>query len=68
MNSEFDYKAAGFKYSSMDEMYVCATIKLMKNAGSSLEKCIEYFNNVENFRNITTEDRIKEFYSDEFIL
>ena len=38
----------------------------MKNAGSSLEKCVEYFNNVENFRNITTEDRIKEFYSDEF--
>lgn len=68
MNNEFDYKAAGFKYSSMDEMYVCATIKSMKKAGSSLEKCIEYFNNVENFRNITTEDRIKEFYSDEFKL
>lgn len=68
MNSEFDYKAAGFKYSSMDEMYVCATIKSMKNAGSSLEKCIECFNNVENFRKITTEDRIKEFYSDEFTL
>ena len=68
MNNEFDYKAAGFKYSSMDEMYVCATIKSMKNAGSSLEKCIEYFNGVENFCNITTEDRIKEFYSDEFTL
>ena len=52
----------------MGEMYVCVTIKSMKNAGSSLEKCIEYFNNVENFRNITTEDRIKEFYSDEFTL
>lgn len=68
MNNEFDYKAAGFKYSSMNEMYVCATIKSMKNAGSSLEKCVEYFNNVENFRNITTKDRIKEFYSDEFKL
>ena len=52
----------------MDEMYVCATIKNMKNDGSSLEKCIEYFNNVENFRNITTEDRIKEFYSEKFTL
>lgn len=68
MNNEFDYKAAGFKYSSMDEMYICKYIKGMKNTGCSLEKCIECFNNVENFRNITTEDRIKEFYSDEFIL
>ena len=25
-------------------------------------------NNVENFRNITTEDRIKEFYSEKFTL
>ena len=40
----------------------------MKNAESSLEKCVEYFNNIENFSNITTEDRIKEFYSDEFTL
>ena len=68
MNIEFDYKAAGFKYSSIYEMRICGTIKSMKNAGFSLEKCIEYFNSVENFRNITTEDRIKEFYSDEFIL
>ena len=68
MNSEFDYKAAGFKYSSIYEMRICGTIKSMKNAGYSLEKCIEYFNSIENFRNITTEDRIKEFYSDKFTL
>ena len=68
MNSEFDYKAAGFKYSSIYEMRICRTVKSMKNAGFSLGKCIEYFNSVENFRNITTEDRIKEFYSDEFTL
>ena len=41
MNNEFDYKAAGFKYSSIEEMYVCATVKGMKNSGFSLEKCIE---------------------------
>ena len=29
MNSEFDYKAAGFKYSSMKK-YVCATIIFIK--------------------------------------
>ena len=40
MNSEFDYKAAGFKYFSMGEMYVCVTIKSMKNAGSSLENVL----------------------------
>ena len=68
MNNEFDYKAAGFKYSSIEEMYVCATVKGMKNSGYSLEKCLEYFNEVENLSNITTEDRIKEFYSDEFTL
>ena len=54
MNSEFDYKAAGFKYSSIYEMRICGTIKSMKNAVYSLEKCIEYFNNIENFRNTTT--------------
>ena len=68
MNNEFDYKAAGFKYSSIYEKRICGTIKSMKNAGFSLEKCIEYFNSVENLSNITTEDRIKEFYSDEFTL
>ena len=68
MNSEFDYKAAGFKYSSIYEMRICGTVKSMKNAGFSLEKCLEYLNEVENLSNITTEDRIKEFYSDEFTL
>ena len=61
MNSEFDYKAAGFKYSSIYEMRICGTIKSMKNAGYSLEKCIEYFNNIENFRNITTRIELKNF-------
>ena len=68
MNNELNYKAAGFKYFSRDEMYACGTVKCMKNSGFSLEKCIEYFNNIKNFSNITTEDRIKEFYSDEFTL
>ena len=49
-------------------MRICATVKGMKNSGYSLEKCLEYFNEVENLRSITTKDRIKEFYSDEFSL
>ena len=64
MDEEFD----DTKYSSIYEMRICATVKGMKNSGFSLEKCIGYFNKVENLSNITTEDRIKEFYSDEFIL
>ena len=64
MDEEFD----DTKYSSIYEMRICATVKGMKNAGYSLEKCLEYFNEVENLRNITTKDRIKEFYSDEFTL
>ena len=64
MDEEFD----DTKYSSIYEMRICATVKGMKHSGFSLEKCIEYFNEVENLRNITTEDRIKEFYSDEFTL
>ena len=64
MDEEFD----DTKYSSIYEMRICATVKGMKNSGYSLEKCFEYFNEVENLRNITTEDRIKKFYSDEFTL
>ena len=64
MDEEFD----DTKYSSIYEMRICATVKGMKNSGYSLEKCLEYFNEVENLSNITTEDRIKEFYSDEFSL
>ena len=64
MDEEFD----DTKYSSIYEMRICATVKGMKNSGYSLEKCLEYFNEVENLSNITTEDRIKEFYSDEFTL
>ena len=64
MDEEFD----DTKYSSIYEMRICATVKGMKNSGFSLEKCLEYFNEVENLSNITTEDRIKEFYSDEFTL
>ena len=64
MDEEFD----DTKYSSIYEMRICATIKGMKNSGYSLEKCLEYLNEVENLRNITTKDRIKEFYSDEFSL
>lgn len=64
MDEEFD----DTKYSSIYEMRICATVKGMKNSGNSLEKCLEYFNEVENLSNITTEDRIKEFYSDEFTL
>ena len=64
MDEEFD----DTKYSSIYEMRICANVKGMKNSGYSLEKCIEYFNEVENLRNITTKDRIKEFYSEEFIL
>lgn len=64
MDEEFD----DTKYSSIYEMRICATVKGMKNSGYSLEKCLEYFNEVENLRNITTKDRIKEFYSEEFIL
>ena len=62
MDEEFD----DTKYSSIYEMRICATVKGMKNSGYSLEKCLEYFNEVENLSNITTEDRIKEFYSEEF--
>ena len=64
MDEEFD----DTKYSSIYEMRICATVKGMKNSGYSLEKCLEYFNEVENLHNITTKDRIKEFYSDEFSL
>ena len=64
MDEEFD----DTKYSSIYEMRICATVKSMKNAGFSLEKCLEYLNEGENLSNITTEDRIKEFYSDEFSL
>ena len=64
MDEEFD----DTKYSSIYEMRICATVKGMKNSGYSLEKCLQYFNEVENLRNITTEDRIKKFYSDEFTL
>ena len=64
MDEEFD----NTKYSSIYEMRICATVKGMKNSGYSLEKCLEYFNEVENLSNITTKDRIKEFYSDEFSL
>ena len=64
MDEEFD----DTKYSSIYEMRICATVKGMKNSGYSLEKCLEYFNEVENLSNITIEDRIKEFYSDEFSL
>ena len=64
MDEEFD----DTKYSSIYDMRICATVKGMKNSGYSLEKCLEYFNEVENLRNITTEDRIKKFYSDEFTL
>ena len=64
MDEEFD----DTKYSSIYEMRICATVKRMKNSGYSLEKCLEYFNEVENLRNITTKDRIKKFYSDEFTL
>ena len=64
MDEEFD----NTKYSSIYKMRICATVKSMKNAGFSLEKCLEYLNEVENLSNITTEDRIKEFYSDEFSL
>lgn len=64
MDEEFD----NTKYSSIYEMRICATVKGMKNSGYSLEKCLEYFNEVKNLRNITTKDRIKEFYSDEFSL
>ena len=64
MDEEFD----DTKYSSIYEMRICATVKGMKNSGYSLEKCLEYFNEVENLSNITTENRIKEFYSDEFTL
>ena len=64
MDEEFD----DTKYSSIYEMRICATVKGMKNSGYSLEKCLEYFNEVENLSNITTEDRIKKFYSDEFTL
>ena len=64
MDEEFD----DAQYSSIYEMRICGTVKSMKNAGFSLEKCLEYLNEVENLSNITTEDRIKEFYSDEFSL
>ena len=64
MDEEFD----DAKYSSIYEMRICATVKGMKNSGYSLEKCLEYLNEVENLCNITTKDRIKEFYSDEFSL
>ena len=64
MDEEFD----DTKYYSIYDMRICATVKGMKNSGYSLEKCLEYFNEVENLRNITTKDRIKKFYSDEFTL
>ena len=67
MSTTFDWKKAGFKFASATEMYICRDIKFWKNKlGWSLEKCIENFNKIENFKNNTTEERIKEFYSDEF--
>ena len=42
MDEEFD----DTKYSSIYDMRICATVKGMKNSGYSLEKCLEYFNEV----------------------